>query len=57
MIAATNRNLRTDVNVGRFRADLYFRLAVVTIGMPPLHRRPEDIPRGRVTAEDPSPLR
>nr|WP_308789528.1 sigma 54-interacting transcriptional regulator [Polyangium mundeleinium] len=44
VIAATNRDLRTDVNIGRFRADLYFRLAVVTIGMPPLRRRPEDIP-------------
>jgi DNA-binding NtrC family response regulator len=44
VIAATNRELRSEVNVGRFRADLYFRLAVITIAMPPLRQRPEDIP-------------
>ncbi|MBK8255820.1 MAG: sigma 54-dependent Fis family transcriptional regulator [Polyangiaceae bacterium] len=44
VIAATNRDLRADVNAARFRADLYFRLAVVTIAMPPLRKRPEDLP-------------
>ncbi|HZS40412.1 MAG TPA: sigma 54-interacting transcriptional regulator, partial [Polyangia bacterium] len=44
VIAATNRDVRTEVNVGRFRADLYFRLAVLKIPMPSLRSRPEDIP-------------
>jgi DNA-binding NtrC family response regulator len=44
VIAATHRDLRADVNAGRFRADLYFRVAVVTIALPPLRRRPEDLP-------------
>ena len=43
IVAATNRDLEEDVRQGRFRADLYFRLNVIPIHIPPLRRRPEDI--------------
>lgn len=43
-IAATHRNLQELVHSGRFRQDLFFRLNVVTIQLPPLRRRREDIP-------------
>ena len=43
VIAATNRDLEKDVAAGKFRRDLYFRLHVVEIIVPPLRKRPEDI--------------
>jgi two-component system, NtrC family, response regulator AtoC len=44
LVAATNRNLEQMVRDGKFREDLFFRLNVVRITMPPLRERPEDIP-------------
>jgi len=44
VLAATNRTLKSEVEAGRFREDLYYRLNIMEIHIPPLSERPEDIP-------------
>jgi transcriptional regulator with GAF, ATPase, and Fis domain len=59
VLAGTTKNLRREVQEGRFRDDLYFRLSVVTIQVPPLRRRIDDIPilaKALLASNDPQPL-
>jgi two-component system, NtrC family, response regulator HydG len=44
VVVATNRNLANEMAAGRFRKDLFYRIAVLTIDTPPLRKRPSDIP-------------
>jgi len=63
VIAATNADLEAEVQAGEFREDLYYRLAVISIALPPLRKRTEDVPMlahhflARYAEENGKPLR
>jgi len=63
ILAATNKNLEKEVQEGRFREDLYYRLQIISVHLPPLRARLDDIPAlvdyfvGRFTGEYGSPVR
>jgi len=63
ILAATNKNLEKEVQEGRFREDLYYRLRIISIHLPPLRARLDDIPAlvdyfvGRFAVEYDSPVR